>query len=82
MFHGVVLTIVNGLGVLQSPREAPAALPGLNGAAFGIGAGLGIGIVAPFVATGGYRTALWISVGITVLALVASLCLAPREERR
>ncbi|MFF9896708.1 MFS transporter [Streptomyces longispororuber] len=82
-YNGLVLTTVNGLGVIQSPKEAPAALPGLNGAAFGIGASLGIGIVAPFAArgtTGGYTTALWISVGITVLALAASLCIKPREE--
>ncbi|MFF4243606.1 MFS transporter [Streptomyces sp. NPDC001822] len=78
-YNGLVLTTVNGLGVLQSPKEAPAALPGLNGAAFGIGAGLGIGLVAPFAARGsvsGYSTALWISVGITFLAFVTSLCIA------
>ena len=74
-YNGLALTTVNGLGVFLSPEEAPAALPGLNGAAFGIGASLGIAIVAPFVlagTTGGIRTALWISVGITVLALAAA----------
>lgn len=73
-YNGLTLTTVNGLGVFLSPEEAPAALPGLNGAAFGIGASLGIAIVAPFVIEGsasGIRIALWISVGITVLALVA-----------
>jgi predicted MFS family arabinose efflux permease len=73
-YNGLALTTVNGLGVFLSPEEAPAALPGLNGAAFGIGASLGIAIVAPFVlagTTGGIRTAAWISVGITVLALAA-----------
>ncbi|WP_329445745.1 MFS transporter [Streptomyces canus] len=82
-YNGLVLTTVNGLGVIQSPKEAPAALPGLNGAAFGIGAGLGIGVVAPFAARGtvtGFTTALWISVGITVLALAASLCITPRKD--
>jgi predicted MFS family arabinose efflux permease len=74
-YNGLALTTVNGLGVFLSPEEAPAALPGLNGAAFGIGASLGIAIVAPFVLGGsqtGIRIALWISVGITVLAFIAS----------
>ncbi|WP_431278978.1 MFS transporter [Leifsonia poae] len=84
-YNGLVLTTINGLGVLLSPPDAPAALPGLNGAAFGIGASLGIGIVAPFAAqgtAGGYSTALWISVGITVLALLASLFIAPRKGQK
>jgi predicted MFS family arabinose efflux permease len=75
VYNGLALTTVNGLGVFLSPEEAPAALPGLNGAAFGIGASLGIAIVAPFAlagSAGGYQTALWISVGITALALIAS----------
>ena len=74
-YNGLALTTVNGLGVFLSPEEAPAALPGLNGAAFGIGASLGIAIVAPFVlggTPGGIRIALWISVGITVLAFAAA----------
>jgi predicted MFS family arabinose efflux permease len=79
-YNGLALTTVNGLGVFLSPRQAPAALPGLNGAAFGIGASLGISIVAPFVARGtpsGFSLALWISVGISLLALGASLCVPP-----
>jgi predicted MFS family arabinose efflux permease len=74
-YYGFALTTVNGLGVFLSPAEAPAALPGLNGAAFGIGASLGIGMVAPFVAQGdlaGYSLALWISVAIAVTALATS----------
>lgn len=82
-YNGLVLTTVNGLGVLNSPKDAPAALPGLNSAAFGIGASTGIGIVAPYAARAthaGYSTALWISVGITVLALVASLFITRRAD--
>ena len=30
-YNGLILTIINGLGVIQSPDEAPSALPGLNG---------------------------------------------------
>lgn len=78
-YNGVVLTTTNGLGVLQSPDDAPAILPSMNSTAFGFGASLGIAIVAPFVASGGYGLALWISVGISALALVASLFLQPKS---
>jgi predicted MFS family arabinose efflux permease len=74
-YNGLALTTINGLGVILSPKDAPGALPGLNGACFGIGAGLGIAIVAPIAAGGtlaSYRAALWISAIITAIALVAS----------
>ncbi|WP_329165698.1 MFS transporter [Streptomyces sp. NBC_01267] len=82
-YNGLVLTTLNGLGVLNSPKDAPAALPGLNSAAFGTGASIGIGLVAPYATRGtlgGYSTALWISVGITVLALATSLFITRRED--
>jgi predicted MFS family arabinose efflux permease len=75
-YNGLALTTINGLGVILSPSDAPGSLPGLNGACFQIGAGLGIAIVAPVAASGtlqGYRTAMWISTGIVTLALLASL---------
>jgi predicted MFS family arabinose efflux permease len=83
-YNGLVLTATNGLGVLLSPKEAPAALPGLNGAAFGLGASLGIGLVAPFVAQAtkaGYTTGLWISVGITLGAALTSFAVAGRQNK-
>jgi Arabinose efflux permease len=84
-YNGLVLTTSNGLGVLLSPSEAPAALPGLNGAAFGIGASLGIGIVAPFIGqatAAGYTAGLWISAGITLGALITSLFILPRADHK
>lgn len=76
-YNGLTLTTLNGLGVLLSPEEAPAALPGLNGAAFGIGASLGIAIVSPFVLSGNIQPALLISVLITGLALIAGHFVPP-----
>jgi predicted MFS family arabinose efflux permease len=75
-YNGLALTTINGLGVILSPEDAPGALPGLNGACFQIGAGLGIALVAPVVASGtyaGYQKAMWISTAIVILALLASL---------
>lgn len=75
-YNGLTLTMLNGLGVVLSPKESPGALPGLNGACFGIGAAVGIALVGPLAGAGtlgGYRTALALAVGVTVLALIASL---------
>lgn len=83
-YNGFFLTAINGLSVLLSPKEAPAALPGINGASFGIGASLGVVIVAPFAAqatSAGYAAALWISVAITAAAFIVSLFVAaPKGE--
>lgn len=54
-YNGLALTPINGLGVILSPEDAPGALPGLNGACFQIGAGLGIAIVGPIVTAGVLR---------------------------
>lgn len=75
-YNGLALTTINGLGVILSPADAPGALPGLNGACFQIGAGLGIAIVAPVLASGnyaGYQEAMWISVAVVGMALFTSL---------
>ncbi|MGO3320274.1 MAG: MFS transporter [Microbacterium gubbeenense] len=79
-YNGLALTTVNGLGVLLSPKAEPGILPGLNGAAFGIGASLGIAVVAPYVAQStreGFITGLVISCGLAVLALVTSMFIRP-----
>ena len=79
-YLGLFQSSVNGVSVLNSPPEAPGALPGLTGACFGIGIGTGIALVAPVVATGtiaGFQTALWISVGLTLASFLASLVLRP-----
>jgi predicted MFS family arabinose efflux permease len=78
-YNGLALTMLNGLGVLLSPQDAPAALPGLNGACFGIGVNLGIALVAPWCAVsagGGYSSALAISCGLTIMAFATSMCIA------
>jgi predicted MFS family arabinose efflux permease len=83
-YYGLFLTSINGLSVLLSPKDAPAALPAVNGASFGIGASLGVVVVAPFAGLGtslGYSTALWISAAITVAAFAVSL-LIPAPERQ
>jgi predicted MFS family arabinose efflux permease len=67
-YTGMVLTSLDGLGVLLSSKTSPGALTGFNTAAFGIGASLGValtgGIIAGMQVGGqpthaGYTTALW-----------------------
>ncbi|NEC06567.1 MFS transporter [Streptomyces sp. SID7909] len=80
-YTGLVLTALDGLGVLLSSAEAPGALTGFNTAAFGIGASLGIavssGIITQHQVNGaathsGYATALWTCTGLAFLGLLVS----------
>jgi len=80
LYLGQFQSTVSGIAVLNSPKSAPGSVPGLNGACFGIGASVGIAVVAPAVAAGtiaGYQTALWISAGFALAAFAASLILRP-----
>ena len=79
-YNGLILTTINGMGVVQSPKSAPGALPGLNSAAFGVGASMGITLVSPIVARGGFgdfKTALLVLAGIAVLALLSASMIRP-----
>jgi predicted MFS family arabinose efflux permease len=80
LYLGQFQSTVSGIAVLNSPKSAPGSVTGLNGACFGIGASVGIAVVAPAVAAGtiaGYQTALWISAGFALAAFAASLILRP-----
>lgn len=87
-YTGLVLTALDGLGVLLSSPEAPGALTGFNTAAFGIGASLGVavsgGIITQLQVAGapthsGYATALWTCTGMAFLGLLVSF-LIPKSD--
>lgn len=80
-YAGITNVMLNGLGIVLSPKSAPGLLPGLNGASFGIGAGLSFTILGQAITAGsptgsssaaGYQTALWISAGIIVATLLVT----------
>lgn len=89
-YAGVTNVMLNGLGILLSPAKAPGLLPGLNGASFGIGAGLSFTILGQAITSGsavgststaGYVSALWIAIGIVAAAWAVTLLLPQPQAK-
>ncbi len=86
-YAGMSNIMLNGLGVVLSPRDNPGYLPGMNSSAFNLGAGLSYAVLFAmstlFSAGGddaaGYRAGVLTGMGILVLALLTSF-LIPRPE--
>jgi MFS family permease len=79
-YAGIGNIMLNGLGIVLSPKENPGFLPGLNAGAFNLGAGLSFAVIyAVKTATtpadggaGGYYGGIVAGLVILVLALAAS----------
>jgi predicted MFS family arabinose efflux permease len=81
VYMGMSMTAMGILGVVQAPEDEPGSLPGISNAAYGIGSSLGFAWAGPVVGSGtvsSFPRALWICVGIGMVALVTSLILKPR----
>ncbi|WP_303323453.1 MFS transporter [Actinomyces radicidentis] len=86
-YAGTVNIMLNGLGVVLSPRDNAGYLPGMNSGAFNIGAGLSYALLfavhtAVSQSSGdpaAYRAALITSIVVIALALGASM-LIPRPD--
>ncbi len=85
-YAGTVNIVLNGLGVVLSPKEAPGVLPGLNAGAFNLGAGISFAVLlAVQTAVGssrpgssaGYVAGIVTGLVVVGLALGASM-LVPR----
>ncbi|WP_347252975.1 MFS transporter [Leminorella grimontii] len=85
-YAGVANIMLNGLGIVLSPKDNPGFLPGMNAGAFNLGAGLSFALLPAVqimtTPTGGstpegYFNGILVGLGITVLALLSS-CLIPR----
>jgi MFS family permease len=85
-YAGTVNIMLNGLGVVLSPRENPGFLPGMNAGAFNLGAGLSFAalyaVSAAFsppdpASTGGYVAGVLAGAVVVGLALATSF-LIPR----
>jgi hypothetical protein len=85
-YAGTGNIILNGLGIVLSPKENPGFLPGLNAGAFNLGAGLSFAVIfavktalspADGSGTAGYHGAL--VAGLVILAVAfATSFLIPR----
>ena len=80
-------TTLNAMGVLYASPTRPGVLPGLTSAAFNLGAGVGTGVMASFVArnavagdiTAGYSQAAIVGLVCAVIAFAISLALPAQE---
>ena len=76
-YAGTANIMLNGLGVVLSPKDNPGFLPGMNAAAFHIGAGLSFALLPAMQAMNatskdGYFNGMLLCLGITVLAFCVS----------
>ncbi|WP_427005926.1 MFS transporter [Pseudarthrobacter sp. H2] len=81
-YAGMANIMLNGLGVVLSPKDNPGFLPGLNASGFGLGAGLSFAILPAVqlasssggaATVDGYSAAMLVGAGITGLAFLMSL---------
>jgi MFS family permease len=80
MYAGTVNIMLNGLGVVHSPKGNPGFLPGMNAGAFNLGAGLSFLVLPAILVAAGsmgvvasYTTVIVVALVVTALALAASL---------
>lgn len=77
-YAGISNTCLNALGVLYASETRPGVLPGLTSAAFNLGAGMGIGVMASTVARSadnGYAAGLLVGLICAAIAVAISLFL-------
>lgn len=85
-YAGTVNIMLNGLGIVLSPRDNPGYLPGLNAGAFNLGAGLSFAVLyAVMAGVGGgvgtlsYQVSVGVGGGLVLLALLTSF-LIPKPD--
>ncbi|UNO42998.1 MFS transporter [Streptomyces sp. MST-110588] len=85
-YAGVANIVLNGLGIVLSPKENPGFLPGLNAGAFNLGAGLSFAVLYAVktavlpedpASAAGYTTAMIAGV-VVIAAAVATSFLIPK----
>lgn len=85
-YAGTANIMLNGLGIVLSPKDNPGYLPGMNAGAFNLGAGLSYAVLYAamnaFMASGGaatgYAASMVAAAILLALALLASM-LIPQE---
>ncbi|HIW95873.1 MAG TPA: MFS transporter [Candidatus Corynebacterium gallistercoris] len=81
-YAGITNIVINNLGVVNSPADNEGFLPGMNSAAFNLGAGMSFAVLPVFMVAGspvgsdstaGYTTAFIVAAVIIGLAVLTSL---------
>ncbi|RIY19768.1 MFS transporter, partial [Bifidobacteriaceae bacterium NR026] len=86
-YAGVANIMLNGLGIVLSPKDNPGYLPGMNAGAFNLGAGLSFAILYAVMtnfaqnagATTGYVASMIAGIVLLALAFACSF-LIPKPE--
>lgn len=86
-YAGMGNIMLNGLGIVLSPKDNPGYLPGMNAGAFNLGAGLSFAVLyaamdayaAQAGAAGGYSAAMVMGAILLIAALACSF-LIPKPE--
>lgn len=87
-YAGVANIMLNGLGIVLSPKDNPGYLPGMNAGAFNLGAGLSFAILYAVMtnvagtngATGGYMASMVAGIVLLALAFACSFLIPNPEE--
>ncbi|WP_210603593.1 MFS transporter [Brevibacterium oceani] len=82
VFGGVAITAANGLGVLRSPKESSAFLPGINAIMFSFGSSFGSALVGSLIAKPSLESfvmAFAVAVALMLIAF-AFVVLMPRRS--
>ena len=81
-YAGIGNIVLNNLGVVNSPKDNEGFLPGMNSAAFNLGAGVSFAILPVFMVAGspagsdsaaGYTTAFLVAAIILAISVATSL---------
>lgn len=86
-YAGTANIMLNGLGIVLSPKDNTGYLPGMNAGAFNLGAGLSFAVLYAVMdaygnlagAAGGYSAAMVMGAGLLIAALACSF-LIPKPE--
>ena len=87
-YAGTANIMLNGLGIVLSPKDNTGYLPGMNAGAFNLGAGLSFAVLyaamdayaAQAGAAGGYAAAMVMGAILLVLALATSFLIPKAED--
>ncbi|HEY4021007.1 MAG TPA: MFS transporter [Pseudonocardiaceae bacterium] len=79
------MTPLNGLSAILASPERPSVLPGVNSAAYGVGASLGVVLAAQLASVippsaAGYRDGIWLMAALIAVGFGVSMLISGRSD--